>query len=318
MEINTGQATAEAANITVAELGEVAIEIVELQANAGVTPLDHDNLISETFSDADGFNDLVNTGNTNATFDTNKYKRVAVTTETLAALTTTDTPFTTKQMGIKLYADSSFSIYSVTKGSLNTTTKCYIKETDGTIIGTATFSGDIATFASPIALTSGEYYYIVTDSEGGSYQAHYAGGVSFPLNKTYGDVTESGYYLGGSWTNEGIGVLRSISAYSVAAGGSSNKVIEIDLPTIDGDVVASELILNCPDRESGDDIKYNLIDTDTSEDEDLEIETKNYLANCDGQKITGGKLQIILYAATTTPTDAVPSVKSLCLKLWKV
>lgn len=57
---------------------EQEIEIIELQANAGVTDIDHNTLISETFSDSDGFNDSVNTGNTTATFSTNKYTRVPV------------------------------------------------------------------------------------------------------------------------------------------------------------------------------------------------------------------------------------------------
>lgn len=51
------------------------IDIIELQANASVTPIDHDTLISDTFIDADGYKDSVNTGNTTATFDANKYQR---------------------------------------------------------------------------------------------------------------------------------------------------------------------------------------------------------------------------------------------------
>ena len=42
------------------------LEIIELQANTSVTPIDHDSMILETFSDADGYNNLVNTGNTTA------------------------------------------------------------------------------------------------------------------------------------------------------------------------------------------------------------------------------------------------------------
>jgi hypothetical protein len=57
------------------ENAQQQIDIIELQANASVTPFDHDTLISDTFSDADGFKDSVNTGNTTAKFDTNKYVR---------------------------------------------------------------------------------------------------------------------------------------------------------------------------------------------------------------------------------------------------
>jgi hypothetical protein len=51
------------------------LNIIELQANAEVTPIDHDTLLSDTFSDADGYKDSVNTENTTANFNTNKYAR---------------------------------------------------------------------------------------------------------------------------------------------------------------------------------------------------------------------------------------------------
>ncbi|MBU0959709.1 MAG: hypothetical protein KKB31_07220, partial [Nanoarchaeota archaeon] len=57
----------------VREVAEHEIEIIELQANASLTPFDHDTLISDTFSDTTGYNNLVNIGNTTAIFDTNKY-----------------------------------------------------------------------------------------------------------------------------------------------------------------------------------------------------------------------------------------------------
>jgi len=57
------------------ENAQQQIDIIELQANASVTPFDHDTLISDTFSDADGYKDSVNTDNTDATFNTNKYER---------------------------------------------------------------------------------------------------------------------------------------------------------------------------------------------------------------------------------------------------
>ncbi|MDD2286860.1 MAG: LamG domain-containing protein [Paludibacter sp.] len=57
------------------ENAQQQIDIIELQANASVTPFDHDTLLSDTFSDADGFKDSVNTTNTTAVFSINGYRR---------------------------------------------------------------------------------------------------------------------------------------------------------------------------------------------------------------------------------------------------
>lgn len=64
-----------AGNQLIQDFGEHEIEIIELQANASVTPIDHESTMSDTFSDADGYNDSVNTTNTTATFSTNKYAK---------------------------------------------------------------------------------------------------------------------------------------------------------------------------------------------------------------------------------------------------
>ena len=58
------------------ENAEQQIEIIELQANASVTPFDHSTLLSDTFNDADGFLDSVNTTNTTANFNSTKYERL--------------------------------------------------------------------------------------------------------------------------------------------------------------------------------------------------------------------------------------------------
>ena len=79
VEILTSGAAATASDITRLnqQVGEHEIEIIELQANATITPFTHSTLISDTFTDSTGYTDTVNVGNTTALFDSTnkKYKR---------------------------------------------------------------------------------------------------------------------------------------------------------------------------------------------------------------------------------------------------
>ena len=51
------------------DLAKHEIEIIELQANSTTSPLDHDTLVSDTFSDSNGYNNTVDTGLTDAIYD---------------------------------------------------------------------------------------------------------------------------------------------------------------------------------------------------------------------------------------------------------
>jgi hypothetical protein len=90
------------------------------------------------------------------------------------------------------------NIVSVTKSSTCTATKAYIKtDTWNTILATATFIWNIATFATPYSFNINDYFRIEADNNWASYTCHYKSSPWFP--KTATDII---YNTGSSnWSN---------------------------------------------------------------------------------------------------------------------
>lgn len=294
-------------------LYEMELEIIELQANAAVTPLDHDNLVSETFSDTDGYNDLVNTGNTDATHMGDRYGNSNAV--ALAHGVTYDTGGSvTNYRGARVTPNVPLAIKSVTKHSTSAATSCIIYDSSDNNIGSASFSGDVATFAAAVVLEKGSSYRIVVYAGGAGYTERYkTGGV--PVSGTYLDWDGGTHGAAGSWNDDNF--MRCVLSVT-CEDQSGGTVIEIDLPTISGEVTDTELVVNDDDtRETGDSITYDIEDTDTTADTAQALNTKNQLTNPDGTKITGGKIKINLTPAGSPSHPTAPAVKTFCLKLWK-
>lgn len=309
---------------------EAQVQIIELQANATITPLDHDSLISETFSDATGYNNYVNVGNTTGTFSTNQYVRGNAYTlkdnDTTGGDTlgfgngtssgygggfTTTSAFTLKRVALDLKKVSaptgtiSCKIYSDSGGSPNALLATSTTTIDATTLTTS--FGVWYNFVFNLALSNATKYWIqvsTTGSDGANY---------LQWNVQTGGGTGLYAAWNGSWGAPSGGGQVAYKTYSATA---TDKITELDLPTITGTVTHTLLTVLSPNREAGDSIKYNLVDTDSTSDDDLEVDTKNALTLCDGTKITGGKIQIQLNKGTSE-TESYPSVRSICLKIWK-
>lgn len=295
---------------------EHELEIIELQANASITPVDHDTLISEAFSDTTGYNDYVDTGNTDATFDTNKYKRGVPSSPEAhgVALTDGSTAQTTSRRGIKIYIDVTMNVGTVTKKSTCTADTCYIVEDPtGTPveIANAAFSGNDATFSS-IELTSGKTYGIGCKNSDDSSASHpYS--TDGQTEEDTGNIKWQTGWRDGSTDNRFYSI-ESVSAEST----TSDNIVQIDIPTISGTVLATQLVVNdTGSREDGDSITYDLVGADASEDADLAIDTKNSLTNVGGDQVSGGVIKINLIAKDTNPTAGIPAIYSFSLKVWK-
>lgn len=84
------------------------------------------------------------------------------------------------------------SVLSITKASSSTATWAYVQDsTGGTNLGIATFTGDKATFATPVELSPSTQYRIVVDNSGGlSYDSRRSGvSVSYPYTTQYFNFT---------------------------------------------------------------------------------------------------------------------------------
>ena len=306
---------------------EHELEIIELQANSTLTPIDHDTLISDTFSDDDGYLDSVNTANTNAVFDTNKYKAgTATVKQTIGAdsanavwgsagylhlssdftasgnhefnkvtieIRYSGTPLTGTGV-LKLYAESGTK---PTGSALWTSETLDLTTVTGSMLPYEfTGSGD-----SSYTMTSATKYCLVFEpsSQGGDYV----------VTRGVGSGGTIWYWNGSAWGNNTTFQTYAIFELTTAVG----IQVEIDLPAISGTVTHTQLLVNDVDRETGDDIQYELYD-DTDTDTALELDTKNAIVNLTENPTV---LRILLIPKTTSPTAGYPSLKTYCLKLWK-
>lgn len=318
----------------VTELGESEIEIIELQANASVTPLTHDSIVSETFSDSTGYNNYVNTGNTTANFNTNKFERDNITAATqvindngtVTGLTVGAVTGTIWRIGQSFQTAGTWNEVEV---YINATTgtpsglKCVIYGDNGsnapdtgTIITSGTLThASISTGAlNKVTLASSfdgsTKYWIVwqTIDENETGNTYY--NLSYTNSSTYANGSMS-TWNGSIWTNYASADVRS--QVSVTAS-TPDRLVELDLPTISGTVTDTQLIINDVDRETGDEITYELEDASANTDTALAVDTKNTITNLVSVPT---KLRVNLNGKATSPTDGYPSVKSVCLKIWK-
>jgi len=302
---------------------EHEIEIFELQANASITPFDHDSIISDTFSDSGGYGDSVNTGNTTATFDTNKYKRInhgGQATDTIDSGYSTNSQNIRRGVKFSVSNVSNLTLTQVVKSSATDATTCELLDaTGGTLLSSQTFSGNNATFN--YTLTAGTTYIIIAWS---GYITSYTGAYktdSYPKSETNDITFLAGAYDNGDENPDSVdwvfptGVNSQIGIISITTTVvSPDEYVEINLPTISGTVTDTELIIRDSDRESGDNITYKLEDASANTDEDLELETMNALTNLVSNPTI---LRINLIATGTSPTTGSPAVKTFALKLWK-
>jgi len=290
------------------QLANQEIEIIELQANATLSPLDAGTLLADTFIDADGYTDTVDTGSSTATFDTNKYKSQAIGDTINGAALPTNDGTNTNAKGLRILTTAAINLTSVTKNANVTATKCHLRANDDSPIQSATFVGNVATFNA--ALDDATYYKLMIDSDGGSYTGYRATGLSvYPIVGTSLNITDG----------VSVSVPDATTAYNIASLITSSNLesyeVVIDLPTITGTVIGTLLVANTPDREDGDAVQYSITDGVTT-DADLVLDEKN-----DGLAYTldSAPTQLILnlLPKETSPTEGVPSVKSYCLVLLK-
>lgn len=148
-----------------------------------------DQKIIDIFSAAAGANTTVDTVNSTATFDTNRYLCSAVpTTYTQDAEASFSTGGAASYDGYRFLVNSTCYLKTVTKYSSCTATKCRLTNDAGSTIEEVSFVGDVATFTAQ-TLTSSSYYKIVVHDSGGSYTQAFNGSASYPYTNTYINFT---------------------------------------------------------------------------------------------------------------------------------
>lgn len=317
---------------------EFALEIIELQANNDLLPIDHDSLIPETFYSADGYVGLVNTGSTTATFDSDKkeyYGNFAVELEANKTGTYHRDIGNTNQIyrvaqGFQLDGAQTihavlFKILDITGSPTGVTARIETNNAgkpSGTLAhanATKTVSAYTTTgektisFDTPFELSGSTLYFLkLTTQETEGANNFY--GIVVSQENPYADGT---FVLYGSTSYPTWEIQSANDLYfGILGAGDTTKIVVIDLPTISGTITHTQLVAKY-DLESGNTIHYKLYDG-TNTDDNLAIDTKNILVNVLGTGLTGqtGGLTIILKKGTGGYGDT-PEVKTFCLKLWK-
>jgi len=286
-------------NALVQENAEQAIDIIELQANSTITPIDHDTLLSDTFSDTTGYLNTVNVGNTTSVYNvTNKYYESGFTVVDAESATVGTTSGTGTNRVVECTAltkgyISSVRIENRSAGASNYT--LYIRETPGNAILAQKTTNVPAGAVVSLTLTPGDYSRLL-DTE--TFNIYITGAAVTTLVHTFAGSNFS-YTSQETWTTAsgqgGGNITFTEGDYSIGT-------VEIDLPSITGTVTDTQLVVNSVNV-----AEYNITDgvgTDSAQ----AINTKNTLTNVTSNPT---KIQILV------PVGVSNYVKTYCLKIWK-
>lgn len=290
------------------DIGEIDIELIELQANTGVTPFDHDSLVSDTFSDSNGYLNSVDTGNTTATHQTNKF--VGTTTFTGSGTKFKDTEnatgtYTVSPITMEITVGDTDGFISSIEAWANTNVQLRITDSENNeilnyIVPTGSSNNDTAISASQYKtyMKAGETYTLHFGENGAGFAR--LGGQSY-----------SGALF--SYTNQTILCRENsgITFQTTTETYTENNLVIVNIPSTTGTIIATELIINSPDLGEGETITYNLTDG-TNRDEDLSTLVYNQIENLTSNPT---KAEISLNKSVGSSVGS-PSVKSYSLKVW--
>lgn len=128
----------------------------------------------------------------------------------------------TDRQGYRMSFNNTTKITLVTvDSSVNPTRVQILNHSDHAVIATATFSGQVATFATPVDVAAANDYDVIVDNSGSSYTTAYRDPYNLPATNTDIDFDATVYY-NGSWTTvtSGSPVGGIISVTTDAAAGS--------------------------------------------------------------------------------------------------
>ena len=163
----------------------------------------------DIITDADGSDNTIDTANTTALFNVSKYENRIIggaTTDHIWTNSFSQTGNWAHMGGMRFSSSTDTNLYSVTKQTSNTCTTVALRSTSGGAnIATATYTGNVATFSTPVAITASTNYWVV-HTETGTQHTYQGSGSSFPttsngvtfdlgLNPTTGteDAQNGGY-----------------------------------------------------------------------------------------------------------------------------
>lgn len=185
------------------EIFNNSLDILDIQAQETLDGGQSAYMVRDLFTDADGFLDTVDTGNTTASFDTNLYKNFGISGADNISTTTMNnvTSITTKR-GAVITVKNPILLKTATTNQPSGTapTKWYLGKTNG---GSEIASGDITTGTAIInqILTAG-IYYLTADNDGSSFDTPTNSADTYPYIGTNWEIT-NGVTGGNVWVWNG-------------------------------------------------------------------------------------------------------------------
>jgi len=168
---------------------EIALNVLVNSVAASSTLNDWDDVFVDIFSDADGADNTLDTGNTTAGFDTGNTQYVNSTytagPQTDAhGLTLASPASTTKYCGFRIHTAKACTLTKITRTSTCTGTTAYLLDSSKSILATTTsLAGDEFTFTDYDLAADTTYYVAVGIDESSSYNRTYHATPSYPYNK---------------------------------------------------------------------------------------------------------------------------------------
>lgn len=167
-------------------IGNNALNILDLTAQANLTAGINANFIRDTYSDANGYLNTINTTNLKATFNINNYSNYFIETPVLEEMTSAN--IMGGDWGFVIKPKENIRLIEVLKQTGSTSTKAYLTDNEDNLINSSSFSGDIAIFDD--LLIKDHLYKIYVNAEGQTYNSYVTDFVTFPIDSdlvTYTD-----------------------------------------------------------------------------------------------------------------------------------
>jgi len=251
-------------NPNLAMIGELAVQVLYLTADASLTNPDYDEMFGDVLTDSTGFNNTIDTGNTTATFATNAYMNSSSASDTHGVnMTAAGTANT--QNGVQIQTNTATNLTRVVKSADCTAPKCKIyadsgsNSPTGSALATANFVGVNADFN--LSLSNGTKYYILCDNDGSNYTRDESTSASYPYNRTNVNFLRS-------WTgSDRTDVVANVMSVETSAA-PSNLVVKTNSITLTADATSYMVVsLNNATAGSGSinyDIKFGTTATQTA------------------------------------------------------
>ena len=241
-------------------IGLNGLNILDITAQSTLTEGINANFERDIYSDSTGYLNTIDAGNTTADFlsSTSDYFSGAnngwIAEDTRAhGITMANTTSASGKKGFVVTTNSACYVQKITKHASSNVTKGYILNTSDEVLAQATFSGNDATFSTPLSLATGTTYYIVADADGSSITRSYGGG-GYPI--TTSEFTWIQYYNGSpSGTGESWDIVSVTTATEDIT--YSNKIVQTNAQPIT-DTYSNFMIVSNETIEGTETIDYDI------------------------------------------------------------